>query len=215
MAGTIGHLDMGKQIHCHVIKCGLGFNLEVGNAVVSMYFKCGSVDDAMKVFNDMPCTDIVTWNTLISGNLMHRQGDRALEIWVEMLQEGMKPNQVTFVLIISAYRKTNLNLVDDCRSLFNSMRTVYQIEPTSKHYASFISVLGYWGLLQEALETINNMPFQPSALVWRALLDGCRLHKNALIGKWAAQNILSLEPKDPSTFILVSNLYSASGMGPL
>ncbi|KAH1070740.1 hypothetical protein GLYMA_03G189000v4 [Glycine max] len=211
LCGTIGHLDMGKQIHCHVIKCGLGFNLEVGNAVVSMYFKCGSVDDAMKVFGDMPCTDIVTWNTLISGNLMHRQGDRALEIWVEMLGEGIKPNQVTFVLIISAYRQTNLNLVDDCRNLFNSMRTVYQIEPTSRHYASFISVLGHWGLLQEALETINNMPFQPSALVWRVLLDGCRLHKNELIGKWAAQNILALEPKDPSTFILVSNLYSASG----
>ncbi|KAL2345155.1 hypothetical protein Fmac_006440 [Flemingia macrophylla] len=211
LCGTVGHLDMGKEIHCHVVKCGLGSNLEVGNALVSMYFKCGSVDDAMMGFNDMPCTDVVTWNTLISGNLMHRQGDRALEIWVEMQQEGIKPDQVTFVLIISAYRQTETNLVDDCRSLFNSMRSVYQIEPTSEHYASFISVLGHWGFLQDALETIYKMPFKPSALEWRALLDGCRLHKNAMIEKWAAQNILSLEPKDPSTFILVSNLYSASG----
>lgn len=211
LCGTVGHLDMGKQIHCHVVKCGLVANMEVGNALVSMYFKCGSVDDAMKVFNDMPCTDVVSWNTLISGNLMHRQGDRALEIWEEMQEEGIKPDQVTFVLVISAYRQTELNLIDDCRSLFNSMRTVYQIEPTSEHYASFISVLGHWGLLQDALETINKMPFQPSALVWRALLDGSKLHKNTVIGKWAAQNILSLEPKDPSTFVLVSNLYSASG----
>nr|KYP70960.1 Pentatricopeptide repeat-containing protein At5g03800 family [Cajanus cajan] len=211
LCGTVGHLDMGKQIHCHVVKCGLGCNLEVGNAVVSMYFKCGSVDDAMRTFNDMPCTNVVTWNTLISGNLMHRQGDRALEIWMEMQEEGIKPDQVTFVLVISAYRQTDSNLVDDCRSLFNSMRSVYQIEPTSEHYASFISVLGHWGLLQEALETINKMPFKPSALIWRSLLEGCRLHKNAMIEKWAAQNILSLEPKDPSTFILVSNLYSASG----
>ncbi|TKY62060.1 Pentatricopeptide repeat-containing protein [Spatholobus suberectus] len=211
LCGTVGHLDMGKQIHCHVVKCGLQSNMEVGNALVSMYFKCGNVDDAMRMFNDMPCTDVVSWNTLISGNLMLRQGDRALEVWVKMREEGIKPDQITFVLIISAYRQTNSNLVDDCRSLFDSMRAVYQIEPTSEHYASFISVLGRWGLLQEALQTINKMPFQPSALVWRSLLDGCRLHKNTMIGKWAAQNILSLEPKDPSTFILVSNLYSASG----
>ncbi|CAJ1889697.1 unnamed protein product [Sphenostylis stenocarpa] len=211
LSGTVGHHDMGKQIHGHVVKCGLGSNLEVGNALVSMYFKCGNVDDAMKVFHDMACTDIVTWNTLISGNLIHRQGDRALELWAEMQEKDIKPDQVTFVLIISAYRQTSSNLVDDCRSLFNSMRTVYQIEPTSLHYASFISVLGHWGSLQEALETINKMPFRPSALVWRALLDACKQHKNKLIGKWAAQNILSLEPKNPSTFILVSNLYAASG----
>ncbi|KAL2335812.1 hypothetical protein Fmac_010258 [Flemingia macrophylla] len=192
LCGTVGHLDMGKEIHCHVAKCGLGSNLEVGN--------CGSVDDAMRVFNDMSCTDVVTWNTLISGNLMHRQGDRALEIWVEMQEEGIKPDQVTFVLIISAYRQTDSNLVDDCRSLFNSMRSVYQIQPTSERYASFITVSGHWGFLQDALETINKMLFKPCVLVWRTLLDGCRLHKTAMIEKWATQNILSLEPKDPSTW---------------
>ncbi|XP_061352417.1 pentatricopeptide repeat-containing protein At5g03800 [Gastrolobium bilobum] len=211
LCGTIGYHDMGKQIHGHVLKFGFQSNVEVGNAVVSMYFKCGNVDDAIKVFNDMPSTDIVSWNTLISGHLMHRQGDRALEVWSNMQEEGIKPDQVTFVLIISAYRQTSLNLVDDCRILFDSMRTEYQIEPTSEHYSSFISVLGHWGLLEEAQETVNEMPFEPTAFVWRALLDSCRLHKNIVIGKWVAKHILALEPKDPSTFILVSNLYSASG----
>ncbi|XP_027351798.1 pentatricopeptide repeat-containing protein At5g03800 [Abrus precatorius] len=211
LCGTVGHLDVGKQIHCHVLKFGLQSNLEVGNAVVSMYFKCGNVEDAMKIFSDMLSPDIVSWNTLISGNLLHRQGDRALETWLKMQEEGIKPDQVTFVLVISTYRHTNSNLVDDCRRLFNSMRSVFQIEPTSEHYSSFISVLGHWGLLEEALETINKMPFQPSAFVWRALLDGCRLHKNTMIGKWATKSILALEPNDPSTFILVSNLHSASG----
>ncbi|KAK7284944.1 hypothetical protein RJT34_19698 [Clitoria ternatea] len=211
VCGTVGHHDMGKQIFCNVLKLGLQSNVEVGNAVVSMYFKCGNVDDAIRMFNNMSSMDIVSWNTLISGYLLHRQGDRALEIWLKMKEEGIKPDQVTFVLIISAYRHTNLNLVDDCRSLFNSMKHVYQIEPTSEHYCSFISVLGHWNLLEEAVETINRMPFKPSAPVWRALLDGCRLHKNTMIGKWAAKNILALEPEDPSTFILVSNLYSASG----
>ncbi|WJX79419.1 hypothetical protein P8452_62539 [Trifolium repens] len=211
LCGTVGYHDMGKQIHCLVLKFGFHSNAQVGNVVVSMYFKCGNVDDAIRMFSGMSSTDIVSWNTLISGYLMHRQGDRALEIWLKMQEEGIKPDEATFFFIISAYRQTNLNLVDDCRSLFNSMRTVYQIEPTSQHYSSFISVLGHWGLLEEALEAIDKMPFKPSSFVWRALLDGCRLHKNTVIGKWAANNILALEPEDPSTYILVSNLYSSFG----
>ncbi|XP_058739120.1 pentatricopeptide repeat-containing protein At5g03800-like [Vicia villosa] len=211
LCGTVGYHDMGKQIHCQVLKFGFHSEVQVGNAVVSMYFKCGNVDDAIKMFSGMSSTDIVSWNILISGYVMHRQGDKALEIWSKMREEGITPDEVTFILIISAYRQTDLNLVDDCRSLFDSMRTVYHIEPTSQHYASFISVLGHWGLLEEALETINKMPFKPSAFVWRALLDGCRLHKNTMIEKWTVKNILALEPKDPSTYILVSNLYSSSG----
>lgn len=211
LCGTIGCHDMGKQIHCHALKSGFQSNMGVGNAVVSMYFKCGNVDDAIDMFDDMPSRDIVSWNTLISGHLLHRQGDRALEIWSLMQKKGIKPDQVTFIFIISAYRLTNLNLVDDCRSLFNSMRTVYQIEPTSEHYSSLISVLGHGGLLEEAEETINKMPFEPSISVWRALLDSCRLHKNTIIESRVARNIVALEPKDPSTYILVSNLYSASG----
>ncbi|KAK7245014.1 hypothetical protein RIF29_39844 [Crotalaria pallida] len=211
LCGTIGCHDMGKQIHCHALKSGFESNMGVGNAVVSMYFKCGNVDDAIQMFDDMPSSDIVSWNTLISGYLLHRQGDRALEIWSLMQKKGIKPDQVTFTFIISAYRVINLNLVDDCRSLFHSMRPVYQIEPTSEHYASFISVLGHWGLLEEAEETIIKMPLEASASVWRALLDSCRLHKNTTIEKRVARNILALEPKDPSTYILVSNLYSASG----
>ncbi|KAI4349056.1 hypothetical protein L6164_009701 [Bauhinia variegata] len=212
LCGTIGCQEVGKQVHCHALKLGLLSDIGVGNAVVSMYFKCWNVDDAIKMFNHMPTTNIVSWNALIAGYLLNRLGDKALGIWSNMQKKGIKPDKVTFVLIISAYRQTNLNLVDDCRNLFDSMRTVYGIEPTSEHYASFISVLGYWGLLEEAEETISKMPFEPDASVWRALLDSCKQHKNTIIGKRTAKHILSLEPRDPSTYILVSNLYSASGI---
>ncbi|KAI9117810.1 hypothetical protein K1719_011225 [Acacia pycnantha] len=211
LCGVIGCHELGKQIHCHVIKLGFEFDVGVGNAVISMFFKCWNVDDAIKMFHNMPKTDIVSWNALITGHILYRLGDRALEIWSNMQKEGIRPDEITFVLVISAYRLSNLNLVDDCRDLFHSMRTVYGIEPTSEHYAAFISVLGYWGLLEEAEEIINKMPFEPTASVWRTLLDSCRLRKNTIIGKRVAKQIISLKPKDPSTYVLIANLYSASG----
>ncbi|KAL5740696.1 hypothetical protein ACOSQ2_029876 [Xanthoceras sorbifolium] len=211
ICGTLGFHEMGKQIHCHAIKTGFSSNLGVGNSLISMYFKCYNMNDAIKSFNVMPSHDIVSWNGLIAGHLLLRQGDEALTVWSRMENASIKPDAVTFVLIISAYRITNSNLVDSCRNLFLSMRTVYDIEPTSQHYASFVGVLGYWGFLDEAEEVINNMPFKPKASVWRALLDSCRIHLNTTIGKRIAKHILSTEPQDPSTYVLASNLYSASG----
>lgn len=211
LCGSIGFHEMGKQMHCHALKSGLITDTGVGNATVSMYSKCWNMDDAIRVFNTMDMKDIVTWNGLVSGNLLHRQGDKALETWKEMDKAGIKPNDITFVLIISAYKHTELNLVDSCRNLFVSMETKYNIRPTSEHYASFIGVLGRWGLLEEAEETIRRIPFEPGVCVWRALLDSCRINKNERMARLAAKCILSMEPKDPFTYILKSNLYSASG----
>ncbi|KAG5253250.1 hypothetical protein OIU76_020933 [Salix suchowensis] len=211
VCGTLGFHEMGKQIHCHALKTGFHAELGVGNSTISMYSKCYNIDDAIKAFNTMPAHNIVSWNGLIAGQLLHRQGDEALAIWSSMEKAGIKPDTITFVLIVSAYKYTSSNLLDECRSLFLSMKMIHGLEPTSEHYASLVGVLGYWGLLEEAEELINKMPFEPEVSVWRALLDSCRLNANTSIGKRVAKHIIGMEPRDPSTYVLVSNLYAASG----
>lgn len=211
VCGTLGFHEMGKQIHCHALKTGLSSEKSVGNSLISMYFKCDNMKDAIDVFNAMPSRDVVSWNGLIAGHVLLRQGDEALSAWSRMENANIKPDAVTLLLVISAYRVTNSNFLDSCRKLFFSMRTIHDIEPTSEHYASFVSVLGHWGFLEESEKVINSMPFEPEASVWRALLDSCRIHLNTAIGKRCAKHILSMEPQDPSTYVLVSNLYSASG----
>lgn len=211
VCGTLGFHEMGEQIHCYALKAGLLSDVGVGNSVISMYSKCCNIDNAIKAFNIMPKQDIVSWNSLIAGHLVHRQGDEALVIWSRMKELEIKSDAVSFALVISAYRHTESNLVASCLKLFHSMKNNYGIDPTLEHYASLVGVLGHWGLLDEAEEIIRKMPFKPDASVLRALLDGCRIHLNITIGKRVAKHILALEPQDPSTYILVSNLYSASG----
>lgn len=209
--GTLGFDKRGKQLHSCIIKSGFVSDLAAGNALISMYAKCGNMNDAIKIFNLMPDHDIVSWNTLISVHHLHRQGDQALDVMKNMEMNGIKPDDITFVLTISSCRYTKSNSVDTCRSLFTSMRSRYGIEPTSEHYAAMVDVLGYYSCFDEAEELIEKMPFKPEASVWRALLDSCRLRSNISLGKQAAQYLLALEPQDPSMYILVSNLYSASG----
>lgn len=211
LCGSIGFHDMGKQMHSLVIKSGFLTDLGVGNAIVSMYAKCWNMEGAIKAFETMAEHDVVSWNCLIAGHLLHRQGDEALAVWSKMEKTGITPDKITFTLIISAYRHTKANLVDNCRSLLFSMKTNYDIEPTSEHFASFVGVLGYWDLLEEAEEMVSKLPFEPDVSVWRSLLNSCRIRLNTAMGKRVAKRILAMEPNDPSTYILVSNLYSASG----
>ncbi|XP_057513303.1 pentatricopeptide repeat-containing protein At5g03800 [Actinidia eriantha] len=211
VCGTLGFHVIGKQIHSLATKIGLITDIGVGNAAISMYYKCGSMEDALKVFNTMSIHDIVSWNNLMVGYLLHRQGDQVLDLWSKMERAGQQPDSLTFLWIIAAYRYTNANLVDNCRRLLLAMKTTYDIEPTSEHYAAFIGVLGYWDILEEAEEIINTMPFEPDASVWRALLDASRIRSDTRFGTWAAKKMLALEPQDSSTYVLVSNLYSASG----
>ncbi|KAL3628401.1 hypothetical protein CASFOL_027447 [Castilleja foliolosa] len=211
VCGDLGFQKLGEQFHCRALKYGYCSDIGVENAVVSMYSKCGDMENASKMFDKMSEHTLFTWNNFLAGHILNRQGEKALHTWKIMEKQGVKPNTVTCGLIISAYRHTNLNLVEQCRDFFHSMNSIYKIEPDSDHYASFVGVLGYWGLLEDAKDIIKKLSFGPKASVWRALLDSCRLHKNVTIGKWAAKNILSIEPQDPSTYVLKSNLYSASG----
>ncbi|PIN04248.1 hypothetical protein CDL12_23217 [Handroanthus impetiginosus] len=176
-----------------------------------MYSKCGNMEEATKIFDNMSEHDVVSWNSLLSGYILNRQGDKALAVWKKMQKRRVHPDKVTCLLIISAYKYTNLNLVEDCRNFFLFMKSSYCIEPNSDHYACLVGVFGNWGLLEEAEELVNKIPFEPKVSVWKALLDSCRIHKNTTIGRRAARKILSMEPQDPSTYVLKSNLYSASG----
>lgn len=211
VCGDLGFQTLGEQFHSRAIKNGSLSDIGVGNAIVSMYSKCGDMERAVKVFDSMSEHDIVSWNCLLSGHILNRQGKKALDAWKKMVKGGIKPDTITCALIISAYRHTELNLVEECLELFLSMKHIHNVEPNSDHYASLVGVFGFWGRLETAEKIIKKMPFEPKASVWKALLDSCRLHRNATIGRRAAMEILKLEPQNPSTYILKSNLYSASG----
>ncbi|CAH8330296.1 unnamed protein product [Eruca vesicaria subsp. sativa] len=212
VCGTLGFGQMGDQIHGYALKGGYSSDIGLGNSLISMYSKCFHFNDAIKVFNTMREHDVVSWNSLISCYILQRNGDEALAIWLRMNKEGIKPDTITLALVISSYRYTESNKLSTCRDLFLSMETIHGILPTTEHYAAYVRVLGHWGLLEEAEETVNSMPFQPEVSVLRALLDSCRVHSNTSIAKRVEKLILSTKPDNPSEYILKSNIYSASGL---
>jgi pentatricopeptide repeat protein len=209
VSASIAALDQGKQVHAYTIKVGFEPWVVVGNALVGMYAKCGSIDEACNVFEEMPERDMISWTTLISGYAQHGCGKEALQIFEQMQDKGIKPNDITFVAVLSAC--SHVGLVDEGCHYFNSMTKDHGIAPRLDHYACVVDLLGRAGLLNEAENFIKKMKLKADAVMWRALLSACKIHGNVDIGQRAAEHILELEPHDASTYILLSNMYSLAG----
>ncbi|GAB2221918.1 hypothetical protein Drorol1_Dr00013113 [Drosera rotundifolia] len=208
-AASIGAGDKGELLHARIIKAGFESNLRVSNALISMYSRCGNMDAACRIFADMEEKNVVSWTSLITGYAKHGLAKRALEMFERMIGAGVKPNEITFVAVLSAC--SHVGLVSEGRKYFDSMQKEYGIAPRMEHYACMVDLLGRSGLIVEALDFINSMPFSANALVWRTLLGACSLHGNIVIGEQAAKMVMERDPNDPAAHTLLSNLYASKG----
>lgn len=203
------NIKQGKQIHAKMIKAGYDTEIEASNVLITLYAKCGSLDDAKREFLEMPQKNEVSWNAMITGYSQHGHGHEAIKLFKDMKQLEMKPNHVTFVGVLSAC--SHVGLVDEGLNFFKSMNEKYSIVPKPEHYACVVDILGRAGYLCRAREFVKTMPIEPDAMIWRTLLSACTVHKNLEIGEWAAHHILQLEPEDSASYVLLANIYALSG----
>ncbi|ESQ30672.1 hypothetical protein EUTSA_v10011306mg [Eutrema salsugineum] len=171
-------LELGKQLHGRLVKGGYETRCFVGNALLSMYCKCGSIEEAYDLFEEMTGKDIFSWNTMIAGYSRHGFGEEALRFFESMKREGLKPDDATLVAVLTACSHTGL--VDKGRQYFYTMTQDFGVTPNSQHYACMVDLLGRAGLLEEAHNLMKNMPFEPDGAMWKTLLSASKLRKRML-----------------------------------
>lgn len=202
--------EQGKQMHVHVMKHGFMSDTFAGNSLVNMYAKCGSIEDAGRAFSEVPNKSIVSWSAMIAGLAQHGHATKALNLFSEMLRDGISPNHITLVSVLCACN--HAGLVAEAKNYFQTMNETFGVEPTQEHYACMIDVLGRAGELDEAIDLINKMPFEANASVWGALLGAARIHKNVQLGEEAAHKLFNLEPEKSGTHVLLANIYASVGL---
>eukprot|EP01018_Ginkgo_biloba_P018360 Gb_34963 [translate_table: standard] len=206
---NLAALEHGKDVHKIINRSGFESNVFVASALVDMYAKCGSIEIARQVFDKMPRRDVVSWNSMIVGYAIQGYGKEALQLFEQMRHSGIKPDHVTFVGILSAC--CHAGLVCDGWRYFNCMSRDYRITPAIEHYCCMVDLLGRAGHLDEAQDLINKMPLKPNVSVWGSLLGACRIHTNIKIGKYVAERLFELDPKNAAHYVLLSNMYAAAG----
>lgn len=175
-----------------------------------MYSKCGRTDLALKVFDKMPGRDVSSWTSMIMGLATQGEAKHALDHFDRMVQEGVRPNQVTFVAVLTAC--AHAGLADEAVGYFDAMRGRYGIEPMVAHYGCMVDVLGRVGRVEEAKKMVEGMPMRGNAVIWGTMLGACERYGKVEIGEWVAGKLLELEPWNDGVYVVLSNIYAACGM---
>lgn len=205
-SGHLGALEIARQLHGFLQKGCIQMNVYVFNSMVDMYAKCGSILEAYRVFSEIPVKDVVSYNVMIAGFANHGHGEGALNLFPEMLEEGIRPDTVTFLGILTACSQAGL--LDVGRQYFDCMSRDYAVDPSLDHYACMVDLFGRAGFIEEAYDLVKTMSVEPHAGVWGALLNACRTYCHIEVGKIAALELFKLEPWNPGNYVLLSNIYA-------
>lgn len=101
--GLLSDIDKARQMYGHVLKLGILDDIYVSNSLLSMLFKCGAIEDAVQLFQNMRERDQVSWNALIVGFQQLGCFGDSLKAFGRMIWEfGVYPNRVASVSVLSS-----------------------------------------------------------------------------------------------------------------
>ncbi|TVT98567.1 hypothetical protein EJB05_56115, partial [Eragrostis curvula] len=204
-----GALGLGRSVHASAIKFLGKLDVFVGNSLVSFYARCGSLDDSVLAFKKMKQKNVVTWNALICGYAQNGRGQEALNAYNAMRATGLKPDNVTLLGLL--FGCNHAGLVEEGYALFTAAQMEQPNILKPEHYACVVDLLSRAKRFEDAQRFLEELPFEPGIGFWKALIGGCQIHWNKELAESVAKRIHTLDPKDTSSYILLSNVYSAAG----
>ncbi|KAK9293232.1 hypothetical protein L1049_021222 [Liquidambar formosana] len=209
---NLGALDMGRWIYLYIFQRkgnNNQFDSRITTALIDMFFKCGSIKTAVKVFEGAKEKYVGEWTAMISGLAMHGLGEQLIEAFEHMVGSGVRPNGITFVSLLSGC--THSGLVNEGLCYFDRMKRDFGIEPTIEHFGCVVDLLGRAGLIDQAMQFIWEMPIEANAAIWGALLNACRVYKNVEVGEVAARWLINDEPWNGAIYMALLGLYREAG----
>ena len=203
----LGALELGKWIHQYIERNNIKSDIYVGNSLIDMYSKCGCIMKAFEVFRKKEGRDTLTWNSIIFGLATHGFAESALKVFDDMLIEGFRPNDVTFLGVLIACAHSGM--VDKGLGYFHSMREGHGVEPEMKHYGCVVDLLSRSGDLEKAFEFIEEMPVRPDPVIWRTLLGACKVHGNVGLAEVVSEKLVEVDDRNSGNYVLLSNAYAS------
>ncbi|KAL2322012.1 hypothetical protein Fmac_026391 [Flemingia macrophylla] len=201
--------EFGERIHAYIVERGYGGALNLSNALVFMYSRCGCLDKAFEVFKGTAGKNVVSWSAMISGLAKNGCGREAIEAFEEMLRIGIQPDDQTFTGVLSAC--SHAGMVDEGMWFFDRMSRELGITPNVHHYGCMVDLLGRAGLLDKAYQLIMSMVMKPDSTIWRTLLGACRIHGHVTLGERVIEHLIELKAQEAGDYVLLLNIYSSAG----
>ncbi|KAF5474441.1 hypothetical protein F2P56_006340 [Juglans regia] len=201
-------LGLGKQVHGIVVVTGFEFDVFVANTLIVLYAKCGELGDSRRLFYAIPERGVVSWNALFSSYVQSGFCGEALDLFQEMVSNGISPNEFSLSSILNA-----------CSGLGNGgqgkkmhgylVKLGYDYDPFSAN--ALVDMYAKVGDIEDAIIVFEEIA-QPDIVSWNAVIAGCVLHGNH---DWALKLFVKMRRSEtrPNMFTLSSALKACAGMG--
>lgn len=207
---SMSALNLGQWIHSYIIsRPDVILDGNIGNALINMYVKCGSMEMAVRIFKTVEHRDIISWSTVITGLAMNGLGKQAFVLFSLMLVHGVSPDDITFLGLLSGC--SHGGLINQGLMVFKAMKDVYNVAPQMRHYGCMVDMYGRAGLLDEAEAFMKEMPVEAEGPVWGALLNACQIHGNEKKYEKVREWLVRTRSKGVTvgTLALLSNTYAS------
>ncbi|GLU02742.1 hypothetical protein SLE2022_199810 [Rubroshorea leprosula] len=210
-SGELAAFELCQQLHCYAFEAGFSNYRSVQNSLISTYSKCGSMDLAYNVFNEMGLgKDMVSWNAIINGYGINGCGETALALYHEMKRCKEKVDSATYLCILNAC--SHAGLVEDGLMIFKEMVEDDNLRPDHENYGCFVDLIARAGFLSEASSgSLCTLLEEMGPYAWKALFNGCMLHSNVELAEFAARKIFEWDPGESGQVVLLSNIYASAG----
>ncbi|KAJ8439325.1 hypothetical protein Cgig2_022462 [Carnegiea gigantea] len=207
---NLGALNLGLWINRFVMGKEFGDNIRLSNTLIDMYSRCGRVDFARQIFEQMPSRTLVSWNSMIGGFAANGHVEEALKFFDRMKMEGFKPDGVSFTGALTAC--SHAGLVAQGLQFFDEMQRVHKISPRIEHYGCLVDLYSRAGRLEDAMTVIKNMPIKPNEVVLGSLLAACRNCGDVGLAEMLMKYLLKLDRGSASNYVLLlAHMYAAAG----
>ncbi|KAL5704803.1 hypothetical protein ACHQM5_023177 [Ranunculus cassubicifolius] len=204
-------LQPGKQVHSFINKLGLERSVFITSSLIDMYSKCGSIDEARRVFDNSTEWNSVLWTSMITGYAHAGRGEDGLELFEHLVkEEGMRPDNICITAVLSACN--HAGFADKATEYFNKMEMDYGLTPEVDQYACMVDLYGKTGQLVKAKKLLEQMPFEPNIVMLSSFLASCRMYCNVDLGREAANHLFKMDPYSAAPYVTLANIYAEAGM---
>ena len=173
--GEAGEVDLA----CSQFESGDKNNISSWNALMGGFIRNGMLPSARSLFDKMPERDLVSWSTMICGCSKNRHSTMALDLFQEMQANGIEPNEITLLGILSAISLTGdleegRRVHELCLSKFSRL--------SNNLTAALIDMYAKCGSIREALKVFRGLRDSAAGLSispWNAVICGLAAHGSA------------------------------------
>ncbi|PRQ46491.1 putative tetratricopeptide-like helical domain-containing protein [Rosa chinensis] len=166
--GAMEWIGVGKAVHGYVVKMGCNGCVFVASSLVDMYGKCGVVDDARKVFDEMVGRNVITWNSMLVSYVQNGLNEDAIKVFCDMREQGVEPTHVTVSGFLSA--SANLGALEEGKQV-HALAVVSGLELNTILGSSIINFYSKVGLIEDA-EIVFSRMNEKDVVTWNLLISG-------------------------------------------